>query len=115
MCITFTPPSPVKARVMDTSYYVFDDDISIVIPYPQMQADGVKALLDPFQTEVSIEWDWSLLIKIHLFSGLDLLDLFVYFGFGRRLAHWRSGARRREVLLRATSHELHLFVPRNGP
>ena len=52
MCITFSPPSLQKAQTMDTSLYVYDDDISIIMPYPKAENNGIKALLAPFQTKV---------------------------------------------------------------
>ena len=52
MCISFSPPSITKKNLMDTSISVFDDDISIMMPYPTRQDDGIKALLAPFHTEV---------------------------------------------------------------
>ena len=52
MCITFTPPSITKQNVMDTSYLIYEDDISIGIPYPISQADEVGVLVAPFKANV---------------------------------------------------------------
>ena len=52
MCITLTPPSITKIDTMDMSYFVQEDDISIMIPYPTTKAANFQALLEPFQTPV---------------------------------------------------------------
>ena len=52
MCITMTTPSDTKTSAMDTSYFVFEDDTSIIIPYPTNQADKIDTLVAPFQAEV---------------------------------------------------------------
>ena len=54
MCITFTPLSIEKMKTMDVSRHVFEDDISIVMPYPKIQTNGIKALLEPFQSDVNL-------------------------------------------------------------
>lgn len=39
--------------LMDMSHFVYEDGLCIVIPYPKPQANnGIKTLLDPFQTKV---------------------------------------------------------------
>ena len=52
MCISFSTPSITKINLIDTSLSVFDDDNSIMMPYPTRQDDGIKALLAPFQFKV---------------------------------------------------------------
>ena len=52
MCLTVTPPSIAKLEAMDTSYFVTEDDVGIVIPYPTKQADKIDILVAPFQTKV---------------------------------------------------------------
>ena len=37
---------------MDTSYFIYEEDTSIVIPYPNPSANGVETFLAPFQTHV---------------------------------------------------------------
>lgn len=53
MCITFSTPTIDKKKAMDMSVYVIDDDISIIIPYPKIQASGFSALVAPFQTKAN--------------------------------------------------------------
>ena len=52
MCPDFSSPSISKAKVMDTSYIVYEDDTSIIMPYPTTEAAGVAGLFAPFQTNV---------------------------------------------------------------
>ena len=52
MCTSFSSPSSSKTKVMDMSYFVYEDDTSIVIPYPSTETIGVRALFEPFQTRV---------------------------------------------------------------
>ena len=54
MCITFSPFTIEKMKVMDVSRYVYEDDISIVMPFPKTEYKGVRALLAPFEAEVFI-------------------------------------------------------------
>ena len=52
MLISLTPPSVTKKDVMDTSIYVQEEDISLLIPYPTAQSDKLGMLIAPFQTKV---------------------------------------------------------------
>ena len=52
MCITFTPPSNGKQSEMDSSYFVREEDISIIIPYPTSQMDKFNTFVAPFKKEV---------------------------------------------------------------
>ena len=52
MCITMTTPSATKISAIDTSYIVFEDDTSIIIPYTTNQADKIDTLVAPFQAQV---------------------------------------------------------------
>ena len=52
-CMAFSPPSSTnRANVMDTSYFVYEDDTSIIIPYPITESIRISAMFDPFQTNV---------------------------------------------------------------
>lgn len=48
MLITFSPPSADKNQVADTSYPVFFDDTSIVMPYPEVKSSRFLAIWAPF-------------------------------------------------------------------
>ena len=37
---------------MDRSYFVYEDDISLIIPYPTSQSGKLYILIAPFKTEV---------------------------------------------------------------
>ena len=53
MSISFAPDSFEIRKVADMSYYVFEDDVGIIIPYPTRLANnGIKTLLDPFEINV---------------------------------------------------------------
>ena len=52
MCISFSPPSFSKEQVMDTSYFVYEDDTGIIIPYPSPSVTGIQELIAPFETKV---------------------------------------------------------------
>ena len=52
MCISFTPPSIEKRNAMDSSVFVQEDDVSLIIPYPTTQTDKLDTLIVPFQSNV---------------------------------------------------------------
>ena len=116
MCITFTPPTNEHMKTMDISYYVIEDDISIVIPYPKIQTNGIKALWEPFPTAVKkkIIIKCLFLYTIPCYTnhqGLDLLRMLRRFYSGRHLDHRRSESHRRKSLLRTIFDELLLSLP----
>ena len=53
MCITLTSLSSTKAQAMDSSYFVREEDMSIVIPYPKSQVDKLDTFVAPFKREVN--------------------------------------------------------------
>ena len=59
---------------MDTSYFIYEDDVSILIPYPNRQSSGIGVLLKPFQTEVGI-----CMILLYL---IYILTSFIHSRFG---------------------------------
>ena len=54
MCITLTPPTIAQKSVIDSSYLVIEEDMSIIIPYPN-QGDKFDILLKPFQKDVILQ------------------------------------------------------------
>ena len=54
MSISFSPPNAAKTKSMDTSSFVYEDEMSLIIPYPSSQSDTIGALFSPFQTKVEI-------------------------------------------------------------
>ena len=115
MCISFTPPTNEKIETMDISYYVIEDDIGIVIPYPNIQTNGIKALLEPFPTAVIAILYSTDKVYTSLFNdanqGLDLRRMFGRFHSGRHLDHGRSESHRRKSLLRKIFDGLLLSLP----
>lgn len=67
MCISFSPPSAAKSRIIDTSYFVYEEDTSILMPYPNRKVDQIRTLVAPFQVEVN---------AIRCILGVVILDLF---------------------------------------
>ena len=91
MCITFAPPKIAKTEAMDMSVYIYEDDISILMPYPSNQASGLGALVAPFQTKVKMSRrnvNKNLYLSfLHLSIGLDLLAFFCRIDSCRYLLH----------------------------
>ena len=52
MCISLSPPSITKNNEMDTSIYVQEDDVSLIIPYPKTEMDKLDTLIAPFDMNV---------------------------------------------------------------
>ncbi len=51
--MSFSPPSANKSKTIDSSYPVFFDDTSIVIPYPkESKFERISAIWAPFSSEV---------------------------------------------------------------
>ena len=50
MCITLTPLSITKKNAMDSSVFVQEDDVSLIIPFPTIQTNKLDTLIAPFQT-----------------------------------------------------------------
>ena len=113
-----SPPNIAKAGEMDTSYLIYEDDSSIVIPYPGPSASGVGALLAPFQTNVLL-----LYACIHYISQVNIflnslgLDCFHYHGHIGTCCHLvqrRDGHdSRKAFVVHSAFHEWLLFIPRN--
>ena len=55
MCITFAPPNFNMKDDIDFSYYVVEEDSSIIIPYPTLQEHTFGAIVTAFKTEVYYE------------------------------------------------------------
>jgi len=53
MCMSFSPPGARKSQTIDSSYPVFFDDTSIVIPYPKESTfERIAAVWAPFSSHV---------------------------------------------------------------
>lgn len=53
MCISVSPFTAAKNRIMDTSVPVNFDDTSILMPYPK-ESGKISVLIEPFKPEVLI-------------------------------------------------------------
>ena len=94
--MAFSSSSISKTKAMDVSYFVYEDELSIVIPYPSLETIGFRTLLKPFRIEVKIfqyeikTWmpfafrkSFNKVFIISL-SGLDLF----YFLYSWRTCHF---------------------------
>ena len=94
MCITFAPPSINMKEEMDFSYYVLEDDISIVIPYPTRQTNKFGTLFTTFEIKVKFMrlnfTHYTFKILFPNDKGLDLLDRFGIFCSLRFLGHCKG-------------------------
>ena len=52
MCMSLSTPSISKATVMDMSYFVYEDDFCIIIPYATPTYYGIGAIFEPFHKNV---------------------------------------------------------------
>ena len=59
MSISLSPPINNSDTILDASYFVYEDDTSILIPYPKAEAILLGALFAPFQIKVSFK-NWRL-------------------------------------------------------
>ena len=77
MCITFSPPTINKRDDMDMSVYVYEDDISIAIPFPENLASGFGALAAPFQTNVKISTRKINFSRKHFSFTISIIQVWV--------------------------------------
>ena len=78
MCISASPISEEKNRIMDMSYPITFDETSILMPYPK-ESDKIAVLAKPFTSQVQKIFLCTSrqLIIIEIFNILGL-DLFPY-------------------------------------
>ena len=74
MCMSFSPPAARKSLTIDSSYPVFFDDTSIVIPYPKESTfERIAAVWAPFTSHVYLFYykdkkDTRLIIQSYRFG-----------------------------------------------